>query len=670
MSASVSAPDKARAGTPIVSDGSATSSANRTARSHEPTVKQIIAAARSQPAKARGGLLLAGISAILLWASFTPLDWSPLAWIALAPLSVMIRLDRAPRRWWLTTFVGGLAFWLPTLQWLRLGDPSMYVAWFALATYLAVYWPLFVGLSRAAVSRCGMPMTVSAPLVWVGLEFVRAHLMTGFAWYFLGHTQYRWTAIIQLSDVFGAYGVSFVVAMSSAVLAGLIPIAWLSRIKLLPPIQLPSELRHLPPPDETDPAAERIRFHRQLASVAALLVVVIAAVSYGIVRRGHAEFKAGPRVALIQGNFPSSLKHDPAEFGQIYRIHDLLTGYSVPHKPDVIVWPETMFRWPLLDADPGLSEADLTRIAPSIPSNLWRDPVVSQTIAEMSQKAGAAVVLGIDRFQAMPGRLRHFNSAVWATPHRGVAGTYDKMHRVIFGEYVPLRESLPWLASFSPIPDELGLTAGTHAVSFNSKHGPMLPVICFEDTVPHLVRDVVHSSWNGQATGNNLPDQSRPACLLNLTNDGWFHGSSELDQHLITSLFRAVECRTPLVRAVNTGISAVIDGDGVIREPEVFINGDATWAATRDTLQKAGRSRSAERVPVSMFDPVRSTLFDPVTGRCRKSLNAAVIDTVPLDNRRSLYVTYGDWFAGTCSAACGLFLIVGLIPRRSRTETI
>ena len=65
-----------------------------------------------------------------------------------------------------------------------------------------------------------------------------------------------------------------------------------------------------------------------------------------------------------------------------------------------------------------------------------------------------------------------------------------------------------------------------------------------------------------------------------------------------------------------------------------------------------------------MFDPVRSTLTDPATGRWRKSLNAVVIDTVPLDNRLSVYVTYGDWFAGTCSAACALFVVVGFLPRR------
>ena len=643
--------------TKIVSDGNGSALNSRTARRSEPSVKEIIAAARSQPAAARGGMVLSGVSALLLWASFTPFDWSPLAWLAVVPLCVLIRLERAPRRLWLTTWTGGLMFWLPTLQWLRLGHESMYVAWFALAIYLAAYWSAFVGLSRVAVHRCGLPLVAAVPLVWTGLEFCRAHLMTGFSWYQLGHSQYRWIELIQISDLLGAYGVSAVVVLSNAALAGLVPESWLSRLRLVTPVQLPSELRHLPPPsaaDETSPADLRGLFRRQMASVLCGLVTVAAVLGYGYLRRGQAEFTAGPRVALIQGNFESSVKHDPAEFGQIYRTHELLTGYAVPYKPDIIIWPESMFRWPLTDADPDLSENDLRRLAPMVPVKHWSDPDVRKSLLEMSQKTGANLVIGLDRFSVNEQGLKHFNSAAFVTPNRGVADTYDKLHRVIFGEYVPLKETLPWLQKFSPLPSEFGITAGKSPAAFRCGSWRVAPIICFEDTVPHLVRDVVRGTSRDQ----------RLDCLLNLTNDGWFHGSSELDQHLITAAFRAVECRTPLVRAVNTGISAVIDGDGVIREPETVIDGDATWTKQREQLQQTKHERSDRRVPLSMFDPVRTTLTDPATGRWRKSLNAAVIDTVPLDNRSSCYVIYGDWFSGTCSAACGLFFVVGLIPRR------
>jgi apolipoprotein N-acyltransferase len=110
--------------------------------------------------------------------------------------------------------------------------------------------------------------------------------------------------------------------------------------------------------------------------------------------------------------------------------------------------------------------------------------------------------------------------------------------------------------------------------------------------------------------------------LVNMTNDGWFHGSSELDQHLITAKFRCVECRTPMVRAVNTGISAFIDGDGIVRK-------QAEGLKTRGP----------------------------------KSDEAIVVDHVPLDSRHSLYVAGGDWFAGLCLACCGFISLTGLFGR-------
>ena len=150
-------------------------------------------------------------------------------------------------------------------------------------------------------------------------------------------------------------------------------------------------------------------------------------------------------------------------------------------------------------------------------------------------------------------------------------------------------------------------------VDYSNKGFRLAPVICFEDTVPQVVRKVIRS------TTEDDPSHRRPDVLLNLTNDGWFHGSSELDQHLITASFRSIECRTPMVRAVNTGISALIDGDGVIR--------------------------------------ARAT--DPETHRS-KQVDAILVETVPLDNRTSFYVAHGDLFGGGCLGGCGLILLAGL----------
>ena len=257
-------------------------------------------------------------------------------------------------------------------------------------------------------------------------------------------------------------------------------------------------------------------------------------------------------------------------------------------------------------------------------------------LALHSQMTRAALIIGTNAALADQTRIHQYNSAAFVRPDVGVTGRYDKMHRVPFGEYIPLRESLPWLSQFTPYRGDWGLDKGQGAAVFEYGKWRMAPIICFEDTVPHLVRGIV-------AAGSDNETGKPVDLLVNLTNDGWFHGSSELDQHLITSTFRAVECRTPLVRAVNTGISAIIDGDGAILDPEVFIDGDA-------------RKNDST--------PPRTKARDPQTGAWHKQLNAALVHVVPLDSRRSLYVRFGDWFAMLCCVAVVFASLSNLLPRR------
>lgn len=592
----------------------------------DPSVEEIIAAGRSktQPVFPRPSSLgawgLSLLSAGLLWASFTPVDAGPLAWIALVPLLILVRIPQ-PTRWMYTAlFVTNFVGQIVTLQWMRLGDPTMYVAMTALAAYCALYFPVFVALARTACHRCGAPLVIAAPVLWTGMEYLRAHFGTGFAWYFLGHSQYQWLNLIQVSDITGAYGVSFVVMMANASLAGLISSQWLKRLRLLTP--------------EAALLQQAIPFRAALVPVIATVIVVGTVLGYGILRRSQAEFQPGPRVALIQGNFVASLRQAPPEPDQVYYTHARLTGLSVREQPDVIVWPEGMFPAPLLDADPNLTEEQLGEIVPNVDAAVWRNPRIRKDLADEAQKAGAALIWGIHAMRAEAQGVQQYNSAVFVTPELGVSGRYDKRHLVPFGEFLPLRNVLPFLQNFTPYGGNAGLQFGQHPAVFEYKSWRFAPVICFEDTVPHVVRT---------AAAAGLSDGKKVDVLVNLTNDGWFHGSSELDQHLITATFRAVECRAPMVRAVNTGISAVIDGDGAILEPDVFIDGD--WR------------RGSEQPP-------RKSIVDPKTGQRRRQLTAALIDTVPLDNRSSLYVRFGDWFGGACLLFVAGALVGMLFPSR------
>jgi apolipoprotein N-acyltransferase len=585
-----------------------------TSVSRQRSIDEIITAARERPASVKGALWPASFTSLLLWLSFTPADIGPLAWVALVPLMQLALIPRMTKRTYGALYVAGALFWFPTLQWMRLGDEAMYLAWFALASYLAIYFPLFVGLTRTATRRFGAPLWVAAPVVWVGLEFVRAHLMTGFAWYFLGHTQYRWASIIQIGDLVGAYGVSYVVATANAALALLLPLTWLEKTKLVH-----GEEREQAPQPRRRPGV----------AIAASLGLVAASWMYGAIRLGQSDFQAGPRVGLIQGNFTTSLKHDPDAKDQIYAQHRALTGETIPYQPDVIVWPETMFPMPMFQMAKGVEDVDLETIAPHIPPPFWKSDYSQKTLERMSSEVNAALVIGIDTYVARRDGYDHFNSALMVSPDKGLGDRYDKIHRVPFGEYIPLRETIPFLHKLTPFGDSFGIAAGTHVHVFHHKDWRMLPLICFEDTVPQLVRSMA-------ATAET--EKGPVDILVNMTNDGWFHGSSELDQHLITAQFRCIENRMPMVRAVNTGISAFIDGNGAVRDPEVIRDLDA--------LMKDDR-------------PARTTIRDPQTGRYYKQWNAAFISTVPLDPRTSLYQHGGDWFAMICTAVCLILCVAG-----------
>jgi apolipoprotein N-acyltransferase len=185
------------------------------------------------------------------------------------------------------------------------------------------------------------------------------------------------------------------------------------------------------------------------------------------------------------------------------------------------------------------------------------------------------------------------------------------MHPVMFGEYIPLAEYIPFLYRITPLTG--GLTVGGKAVCQELNGVRYAPDICYETVIPHLIRSQVRQ----------LRQQGEePDVLVNVTNDGWFRGSSELDMHLACGVFRAIEMRKPLLIAANTGISAWIDSDGRI---------------------------------VRQAPPMKGTYL---------------IADVQLDNRHSPYLDYGDWFSGLCLAACLGVAMVGMLDHRKSREKV
>ncbi len=525
----------------------------------------------------------AAVSAVMLWAALPPLGLWPLAWIAPVWWIVLIRRNKlVGRRPYAALWTVGFLFWLAVLHWLRLPHPATGIGWVALSFYFAFYLPLFIGLSRAAVHRLRVPVILAAPIVWCGLELARAHVLTGMTMACLGHTQYRWIELIQIADLAGPYGVGFVVMFIAACLARMVSCDD-RRWAIWP----------------TVPAA----------------VLLAATLLYGYIRINVADTTTPPvRVALIQGSIDTQLKADPDMRARIYEHYRALSEKAIERygPVDLIVWPETMFRQTLITCEANALKPDAYKdwTPEQFQRALEEFALQSQhEMGELARTLGTQLLLGVDNHHFGPDGMQMFNAAAMVRSDGKLLGCYRKNHLVMFGEYVPLAKSFAWLQKLTPLP--VSIDAGRRPASFRLDGLRIAPNICYESVLSHFVRRQVNTLRT---------DGKEPDVLVNLTNDGWFWGSSELDLHLICGVFRAVECRKPFLIAANTGFSAWIDGNGRI----------LSQGPRRDT--------------------------------------GTILAKVRPDQRDSWYLRHGDLFSGACLAACVLFGVVGIWCRVRRSS--
>jgi apolipoprotein N-acyltransferase len=297
---------------------------------------------------------------------------------------------------------------------------------------------------------------------------------------------------------------------------------------------------------------------------------------------------------------------------------------------DLVIWPETMFRSSLRMFDPGF------QLPPAIPQTTEEITAAGpRDLANLVAQLGTPVLVGIDRVHFLADEssasgtpnYRAYNSAVLVDRGGRIVGTYDKVHLVMFGEYVPFSGSLPFLKRISSITGSADPGAGPVALCLDGIC--YAPNICYETAIPHVIRNQVSTLQQRGRESFFRSDGSRPPStnekrlpspfvLVNLTNDAWYWGSSELDMHLACDVFRAVETRRPLVVAANGGISAWIDRFGRIRA-------------------QSPRQKS-----------------DVILADVELNRDGAV----------SVYVRIGDAFAGVCLTCCIALTIIGWRGRR------
>ncbi|WP_435006641.1 apolipoprotein N-acyltransferase [Tundrisphaera lichenicola] len=546
-------------------------------------------------------VVLGLISGGLLWLSFPPAEWSWAAWFALAPLFLLVESKRTNWSLYLASWMGGLAFWLLAIHWIWATDPTAWLGWIVMALFLSLWWPGFLFLARYTRKRLKLPIMIAAPVIWVALEYIRAYALTGFPWYYLAHSQYRFVYITQIADFSGSLGLSFLIAMINAFWVDLLtrPIFrakatgwWWRRL----------------------PIDQKARFLVVLISLGGTL-------GYGYFRISTSRFRPGPRVALLQSNeiqeYNSDQKKSSAKLQALYESLVGRASSSDP-RPDLIIWPETSFPYRFVMIDPTLDEKTLDEhVKKYDPEEIGADLKMSRDrisayFISLMDSLRIPMIVGASLHDIGHEGYSRYNSAL-LLQHEKQLQTYRKLHLVPFGEYVPLVEQFPWLLRLTPYRGTRlrFLDFGKNPEWFELGPYRLATAICFEDTVPQVVRRFFAEA----------PDARQPDLLVNLSNDGWFHQTSEHEMHLAVSTFRCIENRVPLARAVNTGVSAMVDGNG--------------------------------RIIASL-------------GKLKEGV---LTEVAPLDDRTSLYSTWGDWLGQSCLACTIGFMMLGTFSRRDRPDS-
>ncbi len=446
---------------------------------------------------------------MLLTAAFPKIGLEWLVWIGLLPLLLAIR-DQSPGAAFRLGFIAGLAHCLTLVYWVvhtmrTYGHLPLYLAvpaLFLLAAYMALYPALFSAVLAGACRHPGAAWAM-IPFLWTGVEYLRATLFTGFPWELLGHSQFARIGLIQIADLTGPYGLSFLIALANgtAMLClfygqGLL---WRDR-----------------------PVTKRWA----ISAVPVFGACLAATLIYGHLRIGAVDGAAAAadtlRVAAIQGNIPQEIKWDKAHRRKTVTSYLSMTEKAAQAGAELAVWPET-----------------------ATPFHFFHHQTYTRMVLEGVRAAGIPVLTGSPYAERDGEDYRFFNSAFLILPDGTVAARYDKVHLVPYGEYVPLQRWMPFIRK---LVEQVGDFEAGEAGQVLAANGHRLGVlICYEIIFPELARAAANS-------GARL--------LANVTNDAWYGRTAAPYQHFSMAVFRAVENRRALVRAANTGISGFIDPVG------------------------------------------------------------------------------------------------------------
>lgn len=528
-------------------------------------------------------------SALMLTVMQVPFEGGFFAWVCLVPFILVCRPEaRLWRLMWIS-YVVSFLYWLGNLYWIGLVTVPAYVL-FSMSQGL--YWPVLVVCVRYVRRKWPGGLLVAVPILFVGAEAWQGVIYTGFNWRLLGHSQWNNLPVIQIADVFGAAGVSLLIAVVNGLVAELIIAATGGKI-----LRVQNAVK---------------------VCIAGCLIAGTLIYGHRRLAQTPEHITAGPVVGSVQPNIPSEIK-EMSESGDAI-LDDLISDSNdcFDAGAELVAWPETIVL------------STLNQDFLSVLVSLGREDdkaVVYNRAIERHTKDKGYVLLGshartlVESDDGTRYLVKdQYNSAFLYTP-AGLQDPerYDKMHLVPFGEYIPFKESVPFIyqlvLNLSPYDYDYNLTKGAEFTTFemkadNKKYG-FGALICYDDTDPKVTRRMVVSD-----EGKKKADW-----LVNISNDGWYvrykNGkvlpSVELSQRTAITAFRAVENRVSIIRSVNTGISCLIDSTGLIRDG--FISG---------TLPEAAMDR--------------------------QGVEGWFVDRIAIDDRVTFFSRHGQWLEFLCGA--------------------
>ncbi len=463
-------------------------------------------------------IILSGISGVLFALTFMVPYSGVVSWFLLIPLLIAIR-DKSPTGALVLGTLAGTVTNSLGFYWL-IGTLSRFGGFpFPVSLFFLLVLSAFTGLSFGIFSylttklqllkKRGISSALAIASIWTSVEFLFPFLFP----YTIANPQANFPPMIQVSDLFGIYAVGFLIAIVNVTLM---------RVYIF------------------------IKEQNQMPYFEIIISVILLTltISYGFwrVKTENKLMSEAPKlsVGLVQANFDFFEKVENNQ-DIISKRHKSMSEALNP--PDLIIWPETAIQaWIPTSADELIERGSIA--VPDIPGTYF---LVGGLSFETKNNPSDVIELN---------DIKKYNTAFLTDSNGKILGRYHKIKLLLFGEYLPFTNIFPSLQRISPASGDFIPGNELTLFEIREKGLKIAPLICYEDIIPSFSRKFA-------AMGANL--------IVNITNDAWFGKTYAPYQHLLLSIPRSVETRRYLIRATNTGISAIIDSVGrIVEKTDIF----------------------------------------------------------------------------------------------------